>query len=552
MRRRLRILLLPLGLLVLSGGLLGTYFETNDDLAIVALLRGETAAAPVTDLYLYFHGYAAVWSWLYAASPTVPWYGLTLYALLYAATVLLAAVLWRVLQPRLGTWSTLALLLLLWFVGWLEHSLWFNYMRVPLLLAGAGGLFAARPTNGPKARWALAVGLLAFGLSWLIRPSAAVLGLGAALPGMWWLAGRRLAPLVAGAAAWTVLGAVWLYLVWSPQAVAFRRLDVLKSNLNDFQLAAPPPRPLPPADSLALDAARAWQLADSTLINEASLRRVAPFRAGYFLRHTVPAKLALLAQQLPRNYFPLLLLLAATAGLVLRAAGQRQHRAFWLVQLGYGLALLALGTVLKLPPRLALPLLNFWALSNLLYLGQLRPLPPRTRAVLLLALLATAGPYAYKSWHRSTTLAQEQVRNRATRQRLYTLAAPVAGSAPALLVTDALEETYKSENPFAPAPGPAGAPRRLSVKGWPTLHPSQAALRQQLTGTRDFTEALRRLGPRAEVAWVFTPEGAALLNRQLRAKVRPGQPVCQLRRAPGQDSTLKNNMHAYYMRAKFP
>ena len=75
MRRRLWILLLPLGLLLLSGGLLGTYFETNDDLGILGMVRGATTAAPQTDLYLYFHGYAALWTRLYAAWPLVPWYG---------------------------------------------------------------------------------------------------------------------------------------------------------------------------------------------------------------------------------------------------------------------------------------------------------------------------------------------------------------------------------------------------------------------------------------------------------------------------------------------
>ncbi|QNP51983.1 hypothetical protein H9L05_19075 [Hymenobacter qilianensis] len=48
-------------MLALSIGGLGAYYETNDDLIITQLLRGVTAAAPVTDLHLYFHGFARYW-----------------------------------------------------------------------------------------------------------------------------------------------------------------------------------------------------------------------------------------------------------------------------------------------------------------------------------------------------------------------------------------------------------------------------------------------------------------------------------------------------------
>ncbi|MFD2784009.1 hypothetical protein [Hymenobacter rubripertinctus] len=553
MRHRVLLLLLPFLLLLATGALLGGYFETNDDLTIVALLRGTTAADPVTNLHLYFHGYAALWSRLYAAAPRGSWYGLTLYGLLYAATVLAAAVLWRVVRPRAGTGAALALLGLFWLVGWLEHGFWFNYVRVPLLLAGAGVLFAAQRA---PARWALAVGLLAFGLSWLIRPSAAVLGAAVALPGAWWLAGRRAGPVVAGAAAWAVLGALGLQLTRSPAAASFRRLDVLKSNLNDFRLAAPPTTPLRPADSLALAAAQAWQLADSALVNEAALARVAPFRPGYFLGHTAPAKLGALARQLPRDYFPLLLLLAATGALVLRAG--RGHRVFWLVQAAYAGLGLGLGVLLKLPPRLALPLFDFWAFSNLVYLWQLRPLPRHSLAVLLLALLAAAGPYAYKTRHRSQLLAREQARNRQQRRQLSRLA-----SGARVVVSDALEETYKSAAPFSEGAGGAACAGRpglvwLSVRGWQTLHPSQAVLRQRLTGTRDFTAALRRLGQRPDVAWLLTPEGAVLLNRQLALGRLPDEPMARLEHlnrpkqlAPGFDGVLKG-VQAYQMRIKFP
>lgn len=548
MSRRLLLLLLPLLLLLLSGAVLGCFFETNDDLTIVALLRGETAAAPVTDLYLYFHGFAWSWSRLYAAQPTVPWYGLTLYGLLYVATVLSWAVVWRLLRPHASRGTVLAGLVLFWGVGWLEHSLWFNYMRVPLLLAGAGVLFAAQRA---PVRWALGVGVLAFGVSWLIRPSAAILGAAVAAPGAWWLAGRRSWPVLAGATAWAVVGALWLNLTWSPAAAAFRRLDVLKSNLNDFGLSAPSLQPLSPADSLGLAAARRWMLADSTLVNKPMFARAAPFRLGYFLQETAPDKLLGLLRQLPRDYFPVLLLLLATGMLLWRQPGTRW---FWAAQIGYVGLLLGLGLVLKLPPRLALPLLDFWAVSNLICVFNRRPVPSRAIPVVLAVLVLASVPYGYKAWHRSHTLAQEQQRNYQQRENLYKL----AGLAE-FVVSDLWEETYKSQSPLTEGHPPGiyafriVKPRKhLSLLGWQTLHPSQPALRRQLTGSRDFTAALRRLGRLPNVAWLLSPEGAALLNRHLALRRQPGQPLMQLVPAQPNRRTRKNAMHAYLFRAKFP
>ncbi|MET4106211.1 hypothetical protein [Hymenobacter sp. UYP22] len=547
MSRRLLLLLLPLLLLLLSGAGLGCYFETNDDLTIVALLRGETAATPVTDLYLYFHGFAWAWSQLYAAHPAVPWYGLTLYGLLYVATVLICAVLWRVLRPHADPRAALAVLVLFWSVAWLEHSLWFNYMRVPLLLAGAGVLFAAQRA---PVRWALAVGMLAFGISWLIRPSAAILGAAAAAPGAWWLGGRRSLPVLAGAMAWAVMGALWLNLTWSPAAATFRRLDVLKSNLNDFQLNAPPVLPLSPSDSLGLAAARNWMLADSTLVNEPMFARAAPFRLEYFLTKTAPVKLLMLFRQLPRDYFPLLLIVAVTGALLW---GQPRSRWFWLVQIGYVGLLLGLGIVLKLPPRLALPLLDFWVIGNLIFVLGRQSLPRRAVPVLVAVLALASVPYGYKIWHRSQVLAQEEQRNYQRRKNLYKL----AGRAD-VVVSDLWEETYKSQSPLTEGHPPGiyasriVKPRKyLSLLGWQTLHPSQPALRQQLTGSRNFTAALRRLGRLPNVAWLLSPEGAALLNRHLALRRQPGQPLMQLVPAQPNYRTQKNAMHAYLFRAKF-
>jgi hypothetical protein len=511
-----RRVLLPALLLLAVGWGLGAYCETNDDIAIMQQLRGTSAATPVTDLHLYFHGLGAGLSWLYQVAPAVPWYALLLYGLLYAATVGAFTFLDRLLLGRLpGPWIA-GLLTLFFLVAWLEHGFWFSYVRVPVLLAGVGVLTAAQR---PASRVALALGLLAFGLGWLIRPSAAVLGLLAAAPGAWWLSGRRALPVLGGAAAVAVAGALFLNLTWSPAAATFRRLDVRKSNLLDFQLYQPATG-LSPADSLGLAAARHWLLADSTLVNEGLFDRAAPLPTpAYFLRTLAPAKLQLALPQLLRDYFPLLLLLAVS-GWLLTAATARP-RGFWLVQALFVGLVLALAAVLKLPSRLALPLLDIWLLGNL---AAVLPVAGRRAPwVLLGALALAAGPYAYKTAHRAAVLGQERQHNQLARQQLGWLTRQRGSAAPQLIVSDAFEATGKSESPFAVGPLLPGhysgtsrpEPRYMPVAGWLTLHPSQAAWRQQLTGTRYFPESLRRLASRPGVAWILTPETAAILNRQL-------------------------------------
>jgi hypothetical protein len=91
---------------------LGIYYETNDDLAIIQLLRGNTAAAPVTNLHLYFHGLAWVLAGLFRLLPAVPWYGVLLYTLLYAATALTFAVLDKLVRHRVAPELVTVLLVL--------------------------------------------------------------------------------------------------------------------------------------------------------------------------------------------------------------------------------------------------------------------------------------------------------------------------------------------------------------------------------------------------------------------------------------------------------
>ena len=498
-----RVVVLPLLLLLAATSGLGAYYETNDDLIITQLLRGATAAAPVTDLHLYFHGLAPLLAALYTQFPLVPWYGLLLYTLLYAALVLLFAVLDRLLLPHLTASQRTASLVLCFGLVLLENSLWFNYMRVPLLLAGAGGLFAAQRS---QASWAIALGLAAFGVAWLIRPSAAVLGLLVAVPGCLWLGQRRGAYVLAAMLLGAALGGVFLTLTRSPAATHYRVLDVLKSNLNDFQLYQPRPRTA--ADSLGVIAVSHWILSDSTLVNEAFFQRTIPSTLTYFLTQSAPAKLATLGRLVIRDYFPLLLLSIFIFSSLLRMKDRPSQRFFWLAQLGFGLLIMVLGVGLKLPPRLGLPLFTLFTLGNVIYwLRQpsttIVPFPRWAGALLLLSI----GMYGYKTWHRQRLLAAEQRSHEAYLAKFNDVT--TGGQ---IVVTANLEVAYKSLSPFRvyKLNGP-----QLPLTGWATLDPSLPAWRQQLTGTRDFGESLHQLAKRKGVQWALAPEVVPFLQRYL-------------------------------------
>ncbi|MCC2545113.1 hypothetical protein LJY25_01535 [Hymenobacter sp. BT175] len=500
-----RVVVLPGLLMLAAGGGLGCYYETNDDFALTLLLRGSTAPGPVTDLHLYFHGYAGLLAALYASWPLLPWYGLLLYALLYGASVLTFAVLDRLLIRHLTPGQVVVLLTSFWVVAWLEHVLWFNYSRVPVLLAGAGLLFAAQRAGRLPA---LLLGLLAFGLGWLIRPSAAVLGLLVVVPGCWWLAGRRAARPLLGAAALALVGALWLSATATPAEQAYRRLDVLKSGLNDYQLYQPRPRTGP--DSLGIAAVQHWLLADSTIVNEALFARAGGISTSYLLRETFPAKLTTLLSLVGRDYFPLLLLNLLLTGIVVRRRPVGSGW-FWLGQLWFMGLVLGLGIVLKLPPRLGLPLFGLWTVGNLAFVLPLAQAPWRRMPVLAGLAAVVLLVYGLKSGHRVQVLSREQ---RGREVRLHQLFQASKGN---ILVTDAESLDGKGLSPF----------RRYSttrpvllLTGWTTLDPSQAALRQQLTGTRDYARALIRLRSRPGVVWVLVPETRILLKHYFQTRTR--------------------------------
>ena len=518
-------MLLPLGLALAVVTGLGSYCETSDDQTLAWLFAGVLALKPVASLPLYFHGYGHALAAAYAAAPSVPWLGLLLGALLAGATVLFFAVLNKLLRPFLKPAVLAAVLMPFFGLAWLEHWLWFSHVRVAVLLAGAAVLFAAQR---PARRVAWLLGLAGVGAAWLLRPSAAVLGVGAVLPAAVLLAGgwRRAAPLLLAVAAALALATGVLAGLRTPAEARYQARDrYLTQILDDNQLR---PVPQTPADSLGTAAVGEWLLGDATVVNEAFFQRAYRFEAADFWGREVPAKLRLRAGLLLRDYFAVLLALAAAGWGAGRHRGRRAG--FWLVQGGFVAGLVGLAGLLKLPPRLELPLLDFWLLTNVIFwlknvrqepesndepgpnAAGLLPVSALGRALGLAAVLLLLGLYGAKTWHRQQVLRAEQQRHERALHAISELGAR------RVRILAGTNDYLKSLSPFrtyAPGPGPV-----LLLTGWPAHDPSQAPLRRVLSGAADQNECLRRLaclkptGAGAEVLWVLTPETAAWLSRR--------------------------------------
>ena len=150
-------------------------------------------------------------------------------------------------------------------------------------------------------------------------------------------------------------------------------------------------------------------------------------------------------------------------------------------------------------------------------------------------VIVVTGLYAGKTWHRQQVLRLEQHRHESA-------LAAIRQQAGRVRVLAGTNDWLKSLSPFRTyslGPGPV-----LLLTGWNAYDASQASLRQDITGTPDQTECLRRLanrpniGATVPVLWVLTPETAAWLGRRSgigspRLLLFPQRPLLP----PGSDSS---------------
>ncbi|RYZ18732.1 MAG: hypothetical protein EOP49_49260, partial [Sphingobacteriales bacterium] len=127
--RILLLWLLPALLILLTILVCGSFFEASDDVTISFLFRGIIADKPVPQMLNFFHGIGYVITALYQLIPSLPWYGIVLYFLLWIATVQAAYFLLLSGNFRKTYLLKAVVPIAVLFLGvWLDHIMWFSFV----------------------------------------------------------------------------------------------------------------------------------------------------------------------------------------------------------------------------------------------------------------------------------------------------------------------------------------------------------------------------------------------------------------------------------------
>ena len=490
----------------------GFYYETNDDQLITLLLQGITIQPPLQNMALYFLGWSQILVWLYSIAPAVPWYGLMLYGLLWGATVLAFVFLLRS-AVRYNWLELLGWLLLFFLSSWLEHLLWFNYTRVPLLLTGTSFLWLISKYRHKNNWLRLVLAGILFLMALCIRPSAAILGAALVIPAIFLFSDGKivLKDYLKPIFIYLVVGSgffIYLQATQTPAARQYQRLDWLKSTVLDYQIYQP--NLSTKADALAYRAIQEWLLADTEVVNEAFYARAGNSNLSYISKQVAPVKLANLGSVLVRDHF---FVLALNAVLLLFIFRYRTYNAYcprWLIgyQFYFWAIILALGIFLKSPPRVLTPCISLYTLVHLALYFKLKPQITSKRQLnwfLSISLLLLAGLQLYKVQHRANWQQQQQQKNE------MFLAEVKNSFKGKLLVAPVLPDYFRSLSPFCNYN--FGNNFVFLLTGWTTLDPAFTTYWQQLTGQPNYAGAVAWLATNKEAIWLLNPSFYPFLNQ---------------------------------------
>lgn len=519
-RRLLRIVLLPLLLLGAVYGAGGFYYESNDDLTIVLLVRGITAAAPVSNLHVYLGWWGPFLATLYTWVPEFPWYDALLTLLVYVSLVVAFYVLEAIAWSTQCRWRTLVLELVFFGATYVPHLVQMNFTRPALLLGTSAGLLLALPAEGRRTagRWAV-VGLL-FVAGWQLRSQAAELGALLTVPVLLLHSWRRAFGAVLGLMALAGLLILETRLEDSPAGATYIHINNIRTQAFDYQRYSFVLRT--PADSLAyatLDMGMGPY--DTGLVNEAFFQRClrpAVAANGTTSRAVMQVIFTDLKQ---RQCLAVALTLYGwflVMGALRRGALSGRQRAVWVFGLYQGFFwALYLGVALYFHPvpRVAHPMITAYLLTNLVmlhgFMGLDLSAPRLSRTELLgwsfiltSALLLTV----VREW-RIVRAIQALERNHAA--YLVQLRNEAGGN---ILVEGGLYSVLDHLRLFKPYEFLAYR-RILTLGGWSIYDPSQPALRRYLTGQEHTAVALLALGRQPRVVWVLHPAFATIVAKYL-------------------------------------
>ena len=231
-----RITVLPLALIAIVQTVCGSYYETNDDTVMLLLLRGISAAAPVSNLHLYLNGWSYILAALYGWAPEFPWYDTLLTAMLYVSLATAYYVLEIVAGRQQRSWHILSLELLFFGAAFLPNVLQVNFTRPAVLLGAGAGLLLALPAPAGRlatvCRWIFAGAVFAAG--WGVRPPGAELGILFAAP-LWLMQPvRRIGETILYIGIITGVLILGAQLRESPDALEYSKVNTIRSQAFDY------------------------------------------------------------------------------------------------------------------------------------------------------------------------------------------------------------------------------------------------------------------------------------------------------------------------------
>ncbi|QNF34904.1 hypothetical protein HUW51_20055 [Adhaeribacter swui] len=499
------ILLFSLAIFAFTFLALGCYYETNDDVILTFLLKGVFNKTPILNLTLYLHGFGSLITLLYQNLPQAPWYGLVMYSILFLATVLAFWLIYKQLHNKLSMVITGGLLLLFYLATWYEHIFWFNYSRLPILLAGMAGLWANRifRVNAAKKKMYFLFPAFLFLIALCVRPSLALFGLALVLPNL--LISLQLKTTKVKLLLLVLTGILFfaaLTITTLPEQLQYRRYDVLKSQILDYSWYCPPAETLPA--TLQQEAIAQWFLADTFTLQYLD-EQVPDWQ--YFWQNVAQAKLIQLGKYLVLDHFLTLFLVFVFFIWFVVHQSKRQVFFFCWYHLYFWSIILVTGLFLKIPPRILTPAMSLYLLSHLAWLPENLKITPWRRwpvyvQTLALGLLLVQ---VYKINHRVASQQQRQKQSEAVWTKIQ-------NNYPGYVVLAAgLENELRAMSPFKNYD--LHNQRLIALTSWQTLDPQYQRNWQKLTSATSLGQAIIQLSQLPNVVWVSNPEYLIFLKK---------------------------------------
>ena len=281
--RVFNIYFLPFILFVTTYGVFGFYYGDSDDPVIEALIRGLFFSHPVTEFFSFHRITAVAYAHLYQLFPNIPWYGISMYALLLLAVTNYFVLIHRQVEKFITNYALLTpLLTIFYLVFFLDGVIYIFFTKVAILLAASsillildGMLKADDIRRLPY--WHAAWYFLLFTLGFLTRPQAGLLCIFLLLPfAVLYHPGKRrlLRALYVFVALFSVVGVlkIYDYSTWTKGSEYYWSVSPYIVNIYDFRHEG---KNLDgPQDSIKYRAVTRLALSDREMINVGFLSRI--------------------------------------------------------------------------------------------------------------------------------------------------------------------------------------------------------------------------------------------------------------------------------------